>query len=194
MTHPTHEELAEFLYDEGEDGAMSAARREEIAHHVEACGECRAVVASWRDVRTKMGTWQLPAARVVATPSRSSVTGTGLRWAVAAAVLLGGGFALARMTEKPVDLAALRTDLAQELRKEVRQELVAELGNYSAKQAAWQEEFQGEVISVVRQQAVNHASLRKDLETMAVLTQEEIGRLYGEAADVTPAMHPTTEQ
>ena len=100
---------------------------------------------------------------------------------------------MARMTEKSVDLAALRTDLAKELRKEVRQELVAELRDYSAKQAAWQEEFQGEVISVVRQQAVNHASLRKDLETMAVMTQEEIGRLYG-AARVTPAMHPTTEQ
>ena len=189
MTHPKHEELAEFLYEDG----LSPARHAEVAHHVDACDECRALVDRWRGVRTNLTTWQLPiVARVPAMRSPNG-TGSGLRWAVAAAVLLGGGFALARMTEKPVDLAALRTDLAQELRKEVRQELVAELRNYSAKQAAWQEEFQGEVVNVVRQQAANHASLRKDLETMAVLTEEEIQRLSS-VARVTPAMLPTTEQ
>ena len=190
MNHPKHEELAEFLYDDG----MSPARRDEVAHHVDACGECRAVVESWRGVRTNLAAWQLPCvARMPAAARSAGAATTGLRWAVAAAVLLGGGFALARMTDKPVDLTALRTELAHELRKEVRQELVAELRNYSAKQAAWQDEFQGEVISVVRQQAANHASLRKDVETMAVLTEEEIGRLYG-AARVTPAMQPTSEQ
>ena len=190
MTHPKHEELAEFLYDDG----MTPSRHAAIAQHLDACGECRALVESWRGVRTNLAAWQLPAvARTPVATSRSGAAGAGLRWAVAAAVLLGGGFALARMTEKPVDLAGLRTELAQELRKEVRQELVAELRNYSAKQAAWQDEFQGEVISVVRQQAANHASLRKDVETIAVLTEEEIGRLYG-AARVTPAMNPTSEQ
>jgi len=189
MTHPKHEELAEFLYDDG----MSPARRDEVAHHVEACGECRAIIESWRGVRTNLAAWQLPAGpRMPLAASRSSAAGAGLRWAVAAAVLLGGGFALARMTEKPVDLAVLRTELAQELRKEVRQEIVAELQNYSVKQAAWQEEFQGEVINVVRQQAANHASLRKDVETLAVLTEEEIDRLHG-AARVSPAMLPTEQ-
>jgi hypothetical protein len=48
-------------------------------------------------------------------------------------------------------------------------------------------------VNVVRQQAANHASLRKDLETMAVLTEEEIQRLSS-VARVTPAMLPTTEQ
>jgi hypothetical protein len=190
MTHPKHEELAAFLYEDG----LRAARRAEVARHVDACDECRALVDGWRGLRTNLAAWQLPAvARMPAAASRSSAAGAGFRWAVAAAVLLSGGFALARMTEKPVDLAALRTDLAKELRKEVRQELVAELRNYSAKQAAWQEEFQGEVVNVVRQQAANHASLRKDLETMAVLTEEEIQRLSS-VARVTPAMLPTTEQ
>jgi len=190
MTHPKHEELAELLYEDG----LSPNRHAEIARHVDACEECRALVDGWRGVRTNLATWQLPTAgRMPAVAPRSSAAGSGLRWAVAAAVLMGGGFALARMTDKPVDWAALRTDLARELRKEVRQELVAELRNYSAKQAAWQEEFQGEVVNVVRQQAANHASLRKDLETMAVLTEEEIQRLSS-VARVTPAMLPTTEQ
>jgi hypothetical protein len=189
MTHPKHEELAEFLYEDG----MSLARRDEVARHVEACDECRAVVESWRGVRRNLAAWHLPPlARTAVVAPTSGARATRLRWAVAAAVLLGGGFALARMTEKPVDLASLRTQLAQELRKEVRQEIVAELRDYSAKQAAWQEEFQGEVITVVRQQAANHASLRKDLETMAVLTQEEIDRLAG-AARVSPAMLPTEQ-
>ena len=190
MTHPKHEELAEFLYEDG----LSPNRHAEVSRHVDACDECRALVDGWRGVRTNLAAWQLPAvARMPAMTSRSSPAGSGLRWAVAAAVLLGCGFAVARMTERPVDLAGLRTELAQEVRQEVRQELVAELKNYAVKQAAWQEEFQGEVMNVVRQQAANHASLRKDLETMAVLTEEEIQRLSS-VARVTPAMLPTTEQ
>ena len=197
MTHPKHEELAEFLYDDG----LTPTRHAEIAHHIDACGECRAIVDSWRGVRTNLAAWQLPPvarmpalpSRMPALPSRTSAAGSGLRWAVAAAVLLGAGFGIARLTEKPVDLAGLRTELAQEVRQEVRQELVAELKNYAVKQAVWQEEFQGEVVNVIRQQATNHANLRKDVETMAVLTEEEIQRLSG-MARVTPAMLPTSEQ
>ena len=190
MTHPKHEELAEFLYDDG----LSGARHAEIARHVDACGQCRAVVDAWRGVRTNLAAWQLPpvSTRPAAT-SRTSGAVSGLRWAVAAAILLGGGFGIARMTQRPVDLASLRAELTRDVRQEVRQELVAELRNYSAQQAAWQDEFQGEVVRVIRQQAVNHATLRKDVETMAVLTEEEIGRLSG-AVLVTPAMMPTTEQ
>ena len=190
MTHPKHEELAEFLYEDG----LSPGRHAELARHLNACDECRALVEGWRGVRTDLAAWQLPTvARVPATTSRSSAAGSGLRWAVAAAVLLGCGFGIARMTERPLDLSALRTELAQEVRQEVRQELAAELKNYAVKQAAWQEEFQGEVVSVIRQQAANHASLRKDVETMAVLTEEEIQRLSS-VARATPAMLPTTEQ
>ena len=190
MTHPKHEELAEFLYEDG----LSPERHAEVARHVDACDECRALVDGWRGVRTNLAEWQLPTvARVPTFTSRSSGTGSGLRWAIAAAVLLGSGFAVARWTEKPVDLAALRTELAKEVRQEVRQELAAELKNYAVKQAAWQEEFQGEVVSVIRQQAANHASLRKDVEIMAVLTEEEIQRLSS-VARVTPAMLPTSEQ
>jgi hypothetical protein len=189
MTHPKHEELAEFLYEDG----LSPNRHAEVARHVDACDECRVLVDGWRGVRTNLAAWQLPAVARVPAMRSPSGTGSGLRWAVAAAVLLSCGFAVARLTERPVDLSALRTELAQEVRQEVRQELVAELKNYAVKQAAWQEEFQGEVVNVVRQQAANHASLRKDLETMAVLTEEEIQRLSS-VARVTPAMLPTTEQ
>lgn len=183
MTHPKHDELAEFLYDE-----LPPARQAEVAQHVHACDDCRAQVASWRGVRTTLAAYEVvdgPA--VIRSPGRAThgAARTGLRWAVAAAVLLGAGFGLARMTEKPLDLNALRADLVREVRQEVRQELTAELTTHAARQAQWQEGFEDAVIEVIGQletrQVASYRNLRKDVETVALRTEQEFGRLIGAA-------------
>ena len=46
MSHPNHEELTEFLYDE-----LNPSRQAEVAAHVESCDACRATIESWRSVR-----------------------------------------------------------------------------------------------------------------------------------------------
>jgi hypothetical protein len=175
MSHPNHEELTEFLYDE-----LAPARQAEVAQHVESCDDCRATIEAWRGVRTNLTAWKLPASPVVL-PARSRRVVGGLRWAVAAAVLLATGYGMARLTAKPVDLAALRADLVRDVRKEVRQELATELTAHAAQQLAWQQDFQAAVVDAMSQletrQVVNHASLRKDVETVALHAQEEFDRL-----------------
>src|SRR5688500_19863257 len=75
MTHPKHEELAEFLYEDG----LSPNRHAEVARHVDACDECRAVVDGWRGVRTNLAAWQLPTgARMPVAASRPSTAGARL--------------------------------------------------------------------------------------------------------------------
>ena len=55
MTHPTNEQLLDFLYDE-----LDAARVDEIDAHVRDCDACRTQLASWRGVRNELGAWELP--------------------------------------------------------------------------------------------------------------------------------------
>ena len=90
------------------------------------------------------------------------------------------------MTEKPVNLATLRSDLVREVRQEVRQELSIELTDHAAKQAAWQQDFQerlvGEISRLETKQLVSDASLRKDVETVAVRTQEGLNWVASLAA------------
>jgi len=93
-------------------------------------------------------------------------------------VLLGSGFALARLTAPaPVDAARLRADLTREL----RQEVATQLTQYGSEQRSRQDEFQQAVVEAISRietrQLAEHASLRKDVETVAVQTQEEFERM-----------------
>ncbi len=176
MNHPTHDVLVEFLYDE-----LDPTRAVEVGQHVEGCVKCRATIESWRSVRAHLGAWKLPPnARRTASVGASRL---GLRWAVAAAVLVGTGFGVARMTEQPSDVSALRADLVRDVRQEVRQELTAELKNHAAQQAAWQESFQEAVVDVIGQletrQVATYTNLRKDVETVALRSHQEFNRLAG---------------
>jgi hypothetical protein len=191
MNHPKPEELSEFLYDE-----LPAARRAEVAQHVESCADCRATVESWRAVRANLAAWKLPASSMAARVAPRRATGA-LRWAAAAVVLLGAGYGLARMTEKPVDLAALRSDLAREVRQEVRQELTTELTNHAAQQVAWQQDLQQNLVSEISRldarQIASHVSLRKDLETVALHSQEEVNWLATLASQGKAAEAPVAQ-
>ena len=179
MTHPTHEQLTEFLYED----ELDPARRAEVGRHVDGCAACRATLDAWRGVRANLATWSLPASgRPAGRAAHAAPSRAGLRWAAAAAVLLGSGYGLARLTQQPaVDLAALRADLVREVRHEVRQEVAAELKTHAARQAQWQDEFQEAVVDVINQletrQVASYATLRRDVETVALRSHEEYSRL-----------------
>lgn len=175
MNHPNREELAEFLYDE-----LSPSRREEVADHVETCDACRTTIESWRGVRTNLAAWKLPDALRGLT--RGHRGAGALRWAAAAAVLLGTGYGLARVTApKPADLAGLRAELARDVRQEVRQELTSEFARYTANQNVQQREFQEAVVQAMTlletRQVADNTSLRKDVETVALHAQQQFARL-----------------
>jgi anti-sigma factor RsiW len=186
MSHPNHEELSEFLYDE-----LSPARQAEVAAHVESCDARRATIESWRAVRTNLATWKLPAAPARArVASGRSMTMAPLRWAVAAALLLATGYGVARATApKPPDLAVLRADLVRDVRQEVRAELNSKLTTHTAALTSSQREFQTRMIEALgrleTRQVVDQASMRKDVETLALHTQAEFNRWLTLMADAT---------
>jgi hypothetical protein len=193
MNHPNVDELTGFLYDDN-DG-LEPARVQEIRAHVAQCEQCRARVSAWRGVRSDLATWTLPNLQDVspAVAFRPGFLRPALKWAVAASVLMGAGFGLARMNQqKPADLSALRAELAGEIRAELRAELGGELAaaqaRFASEQAARNEAFEQAVVrgfgELEARQTVAHAALRKDVETLAVRAQQGFEQIaYAAQAD-----------
>ena len=174
MNHPNQEELVEFLYEE-----LAPDRRTEIARHVESCAGCRTQVEAGRGVRQALQAWPLPERRRAPARTRRVVPLMPvLRWAVAAGVVAGLGFGLARLTAPAVpDATALRAELARELRAELRRELQTEFTQFAADQSVRQQAYQDAISKVIgrleTQRLVDYASLRRDVETVAVHAQDE---------------------
>lgn len=174
MSHPNSETLTDFMYEE-----LSPERQAEVNAHVQSCGECSAQVEAWRGVRRELKGWTLPPKTRRAI--KPAFAAPALKWAAAAAVFIGTGFGIAKLTAAPADLSPLRADLARELRQEVRQELAAKLASYSEDQTARQQEFQQAIVQAMTRletrRVADHASLRKDVETVAIRAQEEFDRI-----------------
>ena len=100
MNHPKREEWAPYLFDEA-----TAEERRKLAAHLQNCPECAAEIAGWQRSLKTLDRWKLPAAR-----ARSSQwAGPVLKWGIAAALVLGAGFGLGRLSAPTtVDLNAMR--------------------------------------------------------------------------------------
>lgn len=190
MDHPHPENLIEFLY-----GELAPAPQAEVAWHLEMCEECRSQLASWGQVRDQLQTWELP--RSVATRRGRFSPTRELRWAAAAVVLLGVGFGLARLSSPgPPDLAQMRAEITRELRGEITQQLTADFSKFASDQLAQQQIYQRAIADAVRQfesrQVADYVSLRRDVETVAIRSQERFDQL----ADVaqTEATAPSLDR
>jgi anti-sigma factor RsiW len=176
MNHPDPDTLMALLYDE-----LDAEQRTSIEAHLRECDACAQQLNQWRGVQQELKGWTLPERTRLAPVGQSQFAGTALRWAAAAAIFVGAGFALAKLTETPIDTQALHAEIVNDVRQQVRHELTTELASYSAKQSVRQQDFQQSIIQVIgrleARQIAQHASLRKDVETVALHTQEELNRL-----------------
>ena len=113
MNHPTHSEWMAFLY-----GELPPAKRREFGAHLAGCAACAAEVQTWRAGMDALPQWDLPAIR--STP-RLQWWPT-LKWAVAAALVLGFCFLLGRQTSPAAaELTALKATVAK-LEQSVRRE------------------------------------------------------------------------
>lgn len=104
-THPTPEEWMSFLY--GED---APPRHIELDAHLRDCAQCRQQVQQWRGSMSALDTWSVPQARrrVFARPA--------VQWAAAAALVLGLGFGLGRVTSHSApELAQMKAELRAEM-------------------------------------------------------------------------------
>lgn len=168
MNHPTREDLIGLLYEE-ESPEQNAA----VARHVAGCAECQAQLESWRAVRQELTSWRLPE-QGRKTPSAQ--VWLFFKLAAAAVVLLFAGFGIARITtpKGSLDTATLRAAVAED----VRQELRAEMARFSSEQSVRQQEYQTALTKALgrieAQRLVDYANLRKDMETVAVRTEDEL--------------------
>ena len=183
--HPAPEEWADYLY-----GELPPDHRARLDDHIRGCAECQRQAGQWRETMSTLDTWKVPRR------SRPAQTFTGYaRWAVAAAAVLGIGWLGGSLSvpDSATD-ARLRAELLPALKQEVRQEYEARLA--AAIRAsdertnerlvelaqAWTQARQEDQQTtralyqrLDRQQRLDSAGLRRDLETVAVVAQTAIG-------------------
>ena len=201
QTHPAPETWADYLYGELPPDASA-----EVDDHVRACPACQRQLSAWRETQGALDAWKLPASarRIEAFPRAA-------RWAVAAAAVLGLGWVGGRLSlPTPPDPAQLRAAMAPALKQELRQEFQAELAAaikntdqradaklvelaqaWAATRAEDQEAMRTAYQRADLQRRTDYATLRRDLETVAVVAQAAIGttqeQLTQLAGNTTPA-------
>ncbi len=200
--HPSPELWAEYLYDEA-----APACRARLEAHLRDCPDCQRQLAQWQETRAALDAWQLPSPR----SARPRATAReAVRWAAAALLVLGLGWGGGRLAAPaPPDLGALRAAVAEELRPALGREFQARLDTalqaveqrhaegVQALAAAWaaaRSEDQQATLALhqraERQRLSDFATLRRDLETVAIVARDAIGltrQQLSQLAVYTPA-------
>jgi hypothetical protein len=198
MKHPEREEWIPWICGEA-DGPT----RERLDEHLAECSDCAREVAAWRRTLGKLDSWKLTK------PAPALHTEPRLKWALAAMLVLGLGFAFGRVSARDrVDPVALRQNIESAVRASVQADLVKALQDVRDEQSSalarteqrvaqasqsqsnrlWQNVLDtlasaraedAQAIRTALQQTENRhdaeiVSVRKDLETLASMTDEEI--------------------
>jgi hypothetical protein len=170
MNHPKPEEWIELLY--GETG--NPARLAQIKEHLRDCPDCRERFAMLQHTRTQLQTWKMatpPAAKASSVLARFGFSPPGLlRAAATVVVLIGLGFVIGRhMGPSAADHAWLRAEVTRQVQSQIKEFTALEAGQREAYQAAL-------IKAIGRMEAkrtLELATLRQDVEAVAVNTQNE---------------------
>ncbi len=181
-----------FLY-----GEAAPERKRELDAHLAQCGLCAERVAEWRAGMAALDTWTLPARRRA--PLRLPVPL--LKWAAAAALVLGVGFALGRQASPAAgEVTALRatvTQLAAAMERErattasnavaaaaavANAETIRLLSEYASMSENRRTEDHQAVALAFRTVESRLARLRAELETVAVNTEDGLVRTHASLA------------
>ncbi len=214
-THPNPEEWMSFLYREA-----SPERSAELDAHLRQCGECQKRVAHWRGTLAALDTGRSPAI----TQSRRSAAPI-LRWAAAAALVLGIGFGAGRLTssssaelarlemtlrtEMETKLAASRAELlasfdkrnaesganiqtiaSDAARREAESLLVKFAKSIDEQRDADRDVFVTALRNIEERRASEFASLRKDLDTLAVNADDGLSRTQEQLMELASMTQP----
>lgn len=148
-----------YLYDE-----LELEPRNALDHHLEQCAPCRASLAEWRSTTRQLEVYAVAASRTPRTTARQQWTCPALAAAAAAVVLLAG-FSLGRTSGvSRAELATLKRDTEAQAVAVGRAEAQRQLQQFATDMGKRLDEFQA-------QQTRDYTSLRKELETVAVLTE-----------------------
>ena len=199
MKHPDREEWIPFIFGESK-------RRAELAQHLGQCPDCAGQVAAWRNSLRTLDRWRVPRRKGRAT---ILLFEPALKWALAAALVMGIGFLVGRVTvPRQANVAELRAQIENSVRSSLQAQMTealrqvqyetsnrlnlaeARLAKTSAAdtQRLWRgfldvlgtarAEDARAVQALFRQSQEQHdgefVALRKDLETLASMTDEEL--------------------
>jgi hypothetical protein len=200
VKHPDAAEWMAFLY-----GEVAPERKRELETHLGECATCTEQMSVWRSGTTALNEWTLPAMRQ---PVRW--TAPALKWAAAAALILGAGFALGRHTSPAsAELNELKFAVARLANAVQRQrgerltntvnlataaannEMLRLLSEYSRAAAEQRMTDQQTVALALRNFETRLGRLRAELETVALNTEngfeqthENLSRLVSFSAPV----------
>lgn len=210
MNHPKHEEWIPLIY-----GEADAAAKRHLEAHLSSCAECRTHVEAWRRTMGRLDAWKLPQSPRVA----KGFSWRPLAWAAAAALVIGA-FVAGRFSAPSVDAQQWRTELKSELLAELQQGLgrmAADSSNalagLEARVVAMSDRdgklFANELVRVVnslrtedrsetealferlqKQYTTDFVLLRRDLETLASTTDEEIENARAKLSALASSQNP----
>ncbi len=169
LKHPLSEEWMCFLY-----GETSRTERERLAAHLHGCAECQSRVQGWRGTVQQLEHWQVAPERATRRRWASAV-----KWSAAAAIMICVGFGFGRVF-KPTPVNA--TEIRASIKSEICKEMIAQAGTqrteweqYKALLDQQRAEDGRALLAAMRKLEAERQqellALRKDLETVAVLTQ-----------------------
>ena len=179
-------------------GEADGQTKRRLEEHLQSCGECAAQMQGWQRTMGRLDAWKLPKARRARAFPVQAVA-----WAAAAPIVIGA-FIAGRFTVPNFDAQQLRAELKSELSAEIRQGFAsaaesssAALANLETRLASAsvrnQKEMAGQFIDYIAasraedrkatdalweklqsQYTTDFVLLRRDLETLASTTDEEI--------------------
>ena len=175
MKHPQREEWMAWLY-----GEVSGKDKAGLASHLDGCAKCQADVKTWQCAMSALEEWKLAPSR-----AKTRLPQRALQWGIAAALMLGIGFGLGNfVSSASTNRTALRASLKSELRAELMAELKkAQEGRLTEfKQAVEKARVEDSrllltaINKVDADRQTDFAIMHKELETVALLTQDSLQR------------------
>lgn len=178
MKHPNREQLIAFLYEDCEREEKS-----EIAQHLDSCASCRTQLQSWRATASALNAYTVaPSFSLWQTPGVKALRRSWLPLSAAAAVLIAAGITLgatwqSRASDQSHVIAELRARVEKSEAENARtQKLIVDLAQTVGENRT---QNQAALLAVAKEVKAT----RKDLETVATLTQAGLVRLAGYTSD-----------
>src|SRR3989442_7447897 len=194
MNHPTREEWMSYLYDE-----LTTEEHSSLAAHLAVCPDCKTRVTDWRSARKNLNAWQLRPR-----PARVALQRLLVRWAAAAALMIGIGFGVGRFaTPATANAGRIRAAIEPEIRQQLRQEFTQLLRDeldkaasatlaasgeqtkhwvedyaqaFEAKRAEDRQAVDAALDNMESQRFADFVSLKRDVDTVAVRTDAALRR------------------
>ena len=179
--HPSQEVWMEYLYDEA-----SPDQRRTLDAHLATCETCRHSLSAWQRTTDQLDAWKL----TPHVPARRHWSQLWLR-AAAAILLLATGVVAGHWTSHIVGPPAGPSERWQSDFNNVRAQLLAEL---KKQQATEIRSLMAALQRVDQRRAEDYASLRKALETVAVLTEAGLEQTQEQLVRLATYTQPTATE